>query len=271
MSQPEESKKSEKMPRGAIATVIVGLIVTLGVVAIDLRGGSGTAVDVEWDTVEVVKTPEAVKLGQNGSFELARTSLAAIAPIASGQLLFRVAGIVSIDSGGKALPTGARCDITSPADSSRIAQTPRLRAAWPRPSIELQVQEVPEASVAMFKARGADALFLPIRDVFGRFTDSVAPTDLDWDGFEEQTQNWVWTMPEGTGPGTATLGYGVIFRTEERPKVEIRCSGFVGDDDTTVEVEAVQKEWPLEAPEPEEVDPDSAPADTTTETAPAAE
>jgi hypothetical protein len=240
------------MPRGAIATVIVGLIATLGVIALDIRGGSGSAVEVEWDTVEAVKTPEPVKLGSSGSLGLARTSIAAITPITSGQLLFRIAGIVRIDSGKGSLPTGARCDITSPAADSRIALTPGLRAAWPRPSLELQEQEVPEASVAMFKARGADALFLPIRDVFQRFTDSAAPTDVDWDGFEEQTQNWVWTMPEGSGDGAATLGYAVIFRTVEKPRATIRCSGSVGEDEKVVEVKAVQQEWPLETPATEE-------------------
>ncbi len=252
MKEPEDSPKSDRMPRGAIATVIVGLLVTLVVIASDLTKGGGTAVEIEWDTVEMVETPKAGKLGPRGSFGVARTSIAAIAPITSGQLLFRVAGVVSIDSGGRDVPTGARCDVTSPAEDSRIALTPGLRAAWPRPSIELQAQEVPEASVAMFKARGADALFLPIRDVFARFTDSAAPTDIDWDGFDEQTQNWVWTMPEGTGPGAATLGWSVIFKTEEKPRAEIRCSGSVGDAETVVEVDALQQEWPLEPPDPDE-------------------
>lgn len=252
MKPSADNPKSDRMPRGAIATVLVGLLVTLVVIASDLTKGGGTAVEIEWDTVEVVETPKAKKLGPGGSFGVARTSIAAIAPIASGQLLFRVAGVVSIDSGRREDPTGARCDITSPADGSRIALTPGLRAAWPRPSLELQAQEVPEASVAMFKARGADALFLPIRDVFARFTDSAALTDVDWDGFEEQTQNWVWTMPEGTGPGAATLGWSVIFKTEEKPRAEIRCTGSVGEDEAVVEVEAVQQQWPLETLDPEE-------------------
>jgi hypothetical protein len=252
MEKPENNPKSDRMPRGAIATVLVGLLLTGIVIASDLTKGGGTAVEINWDTVEAVETPKAEKLGPDGSFGVARASIAAIAPIASGQLLFRVAGVVNIDSGRGEVPTVARCDITSPADGSRIALTPGLRAAWPRPSIELQAQEVPEASVAMFKARGADALFLPIRDVFARFTDSAAPTDVDWDGFEEQTQNWVWTMPEGTGPGAATLGWSVIFKTEEKPRARILCRGSVGEDETVVDVEAVQQEWPLETADPEE-------------------
>ena len=145
-----------------------------------------------------------------------------------------------------------RCDITSTFEDSRIAQTPGARAAWPRPSDELQAQEVPEASVAIFKARGADALFLPIRDVFRRFTDSAAPTVVDWDEYEERNQSIIWDMPEGTGAGAATLGYSVIFRTLDRPEAVIRCSATAGNSEAEVEVEAVQQEWPLEAPDPDE-------------------
>ncbi len=216
----EHGNSNGRFPRGAIATVIVGLMATLAVIAFDITKGGGTAVEIGWDTVEAVQTPEARELGSSGSFALARTSIAAIAPIESGDLLFRIAGVVSVDSGGQAKPTVVRCDITSPAKGSRIAQTPGARAAWPRPSDELQAQEVPEASVAIFKARGADALFLPIRDVFRRFTDSAAPTVVDWDEYEERNQSMIWDMPEGTGPGAATLGYSVIFRTLDRPRAE---------------------------------------------------
>ncbi len=252
MERTEPNNSNDRFPRGAIATVIVGLMVTLAVIAIDLTKGGGTAVEIEWDTVEAVDTPAPEELGSNGSFGLARTSIAAIAPIESGDLLFRIAGVVRVDSGGQAEPTGVRCDITSPAEDSRIAQTPGARAAWPRPSDELQVQEVPEASVAIFKARGADALFLPIRDVFRQFTDSAAVTNVDWDEYEQRNQSIIWDMPAGTGTGAATLGYSVIFRTIEKPKAEIRCTGFVGNTEATIEAEAVQSEWPLEAPDPEE-------------------
>ncbi len=248
----EHGNSNGRFPRGAIATVIVGLVATLAVIASDWTKGSGSAVEIQWDTVEAVQTPPARELGPRGSLGLARTSIAAIAPIESGQLLFRVAGVVTIDSGGRAAPTRVRCDITSPADGSKIAQTPGARAAWPRPSEELQAQEVPEASVALFKARGADALFLPIRDVFRQFTDSTAATVVDWDEYEEQNQSLIWDMSEGTGSGAATLGYSVIFRTEERPVAEIRCEGSVGNSEARIGAKALQQEWPLEAPDPEE-------------------
>jgi hypothetical protein len=242
MKETQKERSSERMPRGAIATVVVGLVLSLIVVGIDLRSG-GTSADIEWDAVERVETPAPRTLGP-GDFALARSSISAIEPNASEETIFRIAGVVKIDSGGTE-PTRVRCDIESPAFEYTIARTPKKRAAWPRPSEELQRQNVPEASVVKFKARGADVLGLPIRDAIRRYTDSAAPTQVDWDGFDEDTQNWVWTMDEGTGDGAATLGYVVIFKTLFQPEAGIRCEASIGGDSARITVPAKLEEWPL--------------------------
>jgi hypothetical protein len=236
------------MPVGAVAVVIFGLVATLGVIAVDLRSGGGSADSTEWVTVEPVATPKPVKLGGGGSFGLSRTTIAAIAPIESGELLFRIAGVVELDSARAGGPAIARCDVTSPADGSFIARTPKRRAAWPRPSIELQAQAVPEEIVVKFKRRGAEVLGLPIRDSFRAYTDSAAPTDVDWDGFAKQTQNWVWTMSDGTGQGGATMAYAVVFKTTEKPRAEVVCTASSGGKDAKLTYKATQQEWPLVDP-----------------------
>jgi len=245
LSTEEQNENLSGIPRGAIATVIVGLVATLMVIAIDLRSTGGGPDSTEWLTVELIETPAPAKLGKGGSFGLARTTLSAIAPIESGELLFRVSGVVEIDSGRSDGPAIARCDVTSPAEDSFIARTPKRRGSWPRPSEELQAQEVPEELVVKFKRRGSSVLGLPVRDVFRTYTDSAALTDLDWDGFSKQTQNWVWTMPEGTGEGGARLNYLVVFKTTEKPRAVIVCSGSSGGERRKVRVEAVQQEWPI--------------------------
>lgn len=244
-----DNPTSNRMPRGAIATVIVGLVFTMAIVAVDIRTeGSGTSESTEWLTVEKVETPDPVKLGKGASFGLARTTLAAIAPIESGELLFRVAGAVEIDSGNRKGPATVRCDVNSPSEDSFIARTPKRRAAWPRPSVELQAQPVPDELVVKFKLQGNEILGLPVRDSFRTFTDSAAPTDVDWDGFADRTQNWVWTMPEGTGEGGATLTWLVIFKSTEKPRAKVLCSGTAGGETARVRLEAVQQEWPLVDP-----------------------
>ena len=184
MSTDEQKSSSDRMPRGAIATVIVGLVVTLMVVAIDLVGDeTGSSDSTEWVTVEPVATETPVPLGKGGNFGLARTTISAIAPVESGELLFRVAGVVEVDSGNSPGPATVRCDVSSPAEGSSIARTPNRRAAWPRPSVDLQTQPVPEELVVKFKRRGNEVLGLPVRDSIRSFTDSATHTDFEWDGF----------------------------------------------------------------------------------------
>lgn len=245
MSDSEEKSSADRMPRGAIITVVVGLIATLGVLAVELRGGTGSD-SVGWNTVEIVEVPPQGDLGRDGTFGLTRTTLSTLAPTESGDLLFRVAGSVAVDGGDRSGPVSVRCDVTTTADGSIIARTQKKRAAWPRPSVELQDQPVPEQLVVQFKRRGAEVIGLPIRDSFRAFTDSAAPTDVDWDGYEEQTQNWVWTMPQGTGEGGATLGWAVVFRTTLRPVADIKCRAEAGTASKTVAVAAKQQEWPIE-------------------------
>lgn len=245
MNDAETRQPSDRIPRGAIAVVIVGLIASLGIYVLELRT-SGSSAEQDWQTVEPVAVPAAMTVGDGGSFALARTSLSALPPNASGDLVFRVAGVVQIDSGKGSPPTSVRCDVTSTTGGDTfIARTISKRAAWPRPSDELQAQEVPELSIAKLSYKGADVQELPIRDVFRRYTDSSSPTLVDWAFSDEATQTWIWTMQKDTGSGTATLGYDVIFRTQERPSATIDCTARVGDSEARIRAEAEQQEWPL--------------------------
>lgn len=233
--------------------VIVGLVTSLGIFGLSKKSG-GTSAELDWDVKEPVKTPVERQLGDKGTFRLARTSISAIAPNVEGELIYRVSGMVTIDS-DRRVPTVVRCDIaTTNGGESMIARTPNLRAAWPRPSDDLHRQEVPETAVVKFNAVGASVLGLPIRDVFRRYTDSDAPTLVDWDGYEEKVQNWVWTMEEGTGSGAATLGYAVVFKTAEQPTGEIECkaalapgSGSGRASTATIKVPLKLETWPIVA------------------------
>lgn len=221
-SKKEARSTDGRIPRPALAVVLVGLLLSAAIFGLSLRSG-GSSVELDWDVTEPVRTPPAVKLGDDGSVKLARTSISALAPKDDGSLVFRISGVVTIDSGG-ADPTTLRCDVsTTNGGDSMIARTSRKRGAWPRPSDGLQRQEVPDLAVIKFRTHGASIVGLPIRDSFRRYTDSAAPTLVDWDGYEDRSQNWLWTMDKGTGEGSATLGFAVFFRTSEQPKGEISC------------------------------------------------
>lgn len=235
------------VPRGAVATVVVGVIASVMAVAIDFvtEDGGGSAESTTWLTVQRVEAPPLKDFGDGGQFGLARTTLSAIEPVESGELLFRVAGLVEVDAGPGPGPVTVRCDVKSPAEGSFIARTPQRRASWPRPADDLGAQPVPEELVVKFRQAGKTILGLPVRDAFRSFTDSARPASVGWISFVDQTQNFAWKMPEGTGKGGATLAYAVVFKTTERPRFITECSGSSPESRQSATIEASQKQWPL--------------------------
>ncbi|MDQ5894301.1 MAG: hypothetical protein QG596_562 [Actinomycetota bacterium] len=243
-----------RIPRAAIIVVVAGLVVSALIYAISFLPGSGS-LEIDWDTDEPIASPPAKTLG-DGSFAVSRTRLSALAPNEDGVLIYRVAGVVSIDSGGRKV-TRVRCDVKSQVEGdTRMARSVKLRAAWPKPSEALGIQEVPETSFVKFTTGDSKKIDLPIRDVVQRYTDSSAPTEVKWDGYVEDDQNWIWKMPDGTGPGTATLPWLVIFESETRPEGMIDCVASVGAESTQIKVPFRQDEWPItdDQPNSDEVD-----------------
>ncbi|MGB0121060.1 MAG: hypothetical protein WBP55_08930 [Solirubrobacterales bacterium] len=250
MTDSTADKKSDRIPRGAIAVVIVGLIGTLGVLALDWRGG-GTSAELPWTTITPVKTPPKAKVGPDGTFEMARTAISAIGQNGGDSSVFRVSGVLRVDTNGKSIPAEATCRIEVVDDDSSIARTNKKRASWPRPSndLDLQKQAVPELSVVKFNAVGNDILGLEIRDVVNRYTNSAVRTTVEWVPFKEREQGWIWKMPNGTGPSPASLGYVVIFKTDVRPEATLKCGATIDGNTVKQTALARQEEWPL--PEPD--------------------
>lgn len=254
MSYPESDKDPNRIPRGAIAVVVVGVLLSLAIYGIGIRGG-GSSAEVKWQVVEKIVTPEqASKAGKNGELNMRRTTISALPPNGGGQSIFRIGGVAVVDSGK--LPTTVVCAVDSIADDTTIARTPNLRAAWPRPSDELQAQEVPESMVLKFNQVGNSILGVPIRDVINRYTNSASPTMAGWDTDVIGTQKWTWTMDKGSGPGPATLGYVVVFRTLTRPKADIDCSAKIGGETVSQRAEARLQDWPLVAEDTDAVETD---------------
>lgn len=226
-----------EMPRGAVITVVVGLVLSALLFVVN-QTDWGPSEDVDWETVEAIDEPQPVQLAGNRSLTLARTTLAAIPQTGRSDLLFRVAGVATIDSPGA--QARVRCTVRAPAPA-KIARTSKKRAVWPRPSEDLRRQDVPELMVVSFSYDGAEFLGMPIRDSFRRYSDTRAPVTVDWGDFADRVQTWVWDLPRGSGDGSATLGFTVVFRTFARPRADIECAA--GGE--TVEAQAIQEAWPV--------------------------
>jgi len=266
MDQEEKKDRTGRIPRGALAVVAVGLICTLAVLGLDRLGG-GTSAELEWTTTELIDTPPTAKVGKNGEFAMERTTLSAIGQNAGGEgeSLFRIAGILRVNTNGQELPSETMCEFKVLEGEASIARTPGGRAAWPRPSNEgsvefnVQKQTFPAELTLKFNAVGNDITLLPITDAINRYTNTDVRTTVSWASFQERVQSWIWGMPNGSGPSAALLGYAVVFKTPVKPEASIRCEATIGGKTVVRTARAVQQEWPL--PEPD-LDPE-AEADST--------
>jgi len=226
-----------EMPRGAVITVGIGLALTVFLFAMNQIDWEPSA-DVDWETVEAIEEAPPAALPGGRSLTLARTTLSAIPQAKRSDLLFRVAGVVTIDSPGT--PAKVRCEVAAPPPA-KIARTTKKRAVWPRPSEDLRRQDVPELMVVSFSYDGAELLGMPIRDTFRRYSDTRAPVTVDWGEYEDRVQSWTWDLPRGSGAGAATLGFTVVFKTFARPRASLECrSGGA-----TVKTRHVQDAWPV--------------------------
>jgi hypothetical protein len=247
-SNDTQTSGDGRIPRLAIATVVLGVVASLAIYGLSFVPGAGS-VKIDWDTTQAIKSPPAQEVG-TGSFGVSRTTLSAIAPNDDGLLLYRVAGVVQVDSGGRK-PTRVRCDVFSRVNGdTRMARSTRLRAAWPKPSDDLIMQDVPETSFVKYRTGDSKKIDLPIRDVVRRYTDISARVIVDWDGYTEDDQNWIWRMTEGTGAGAANLPWLVIFESEDRPKGTIECTATIDGKRASVKIPFLQDEWPIADDEP---------------------
>lgn len=162
-----------------------------------------------------------------------------------------------IDS-GRNVDTSVRCDIYSRSDEdTRLARSTKLRAAWPKPSEDLDRQDVPETSTVKFFTGDTKKVDLPIRDVIQRYTDSTAHTEVEWPGYNDEFQTFIWNMKRGTGVATASMPWVAIFEAYDRPRGEIECTARFGDERTQMKLPFLQQEWPITDDQPNADDVDT--------------
>jgi hypothetical protein len=254
----QEKDSGGKIPRLAIAVVILGVVASLAIYGLSFVPGNGS-LEIDWDTSEEIASPPTKDVG-DGSFAVSRTSLSALAPNEDGLLLYRVAGVVRVNSGGRK-PAQVRCDIYSRvAGDTRMARSGHLRAAWPRPSTGADVhrQAVPDTSSVKFRTGDSKKIDLPIHDVIPLYYVSTnALVTVDWDGYVEDDQNWIWHLPDGSGAGATALPWAVIFETETRPKGSIDCTATIDGKRSRIKIPFRQQEWPIADDEPNTEDSDT--------------
>jgi hypothetical protein len=215
------------IPRGAIAVVVAGLVLSAVAALLTIDEDEGGA-RLDWELHGDIADSSSAPLGAEGSLEIRDAGIEATRDNASGFGLFRIAGALVVDFGGYDGRAEAHCTVRVPPGSV-LARTPGKRAAYPLPSDDLPSQAVPELSVVRFNAKGTDIVGVEVEDAFDDFTNADA-AKVEWTPYRQGEQGWAWVLPAGRRAEPVRLAFMTMWRTTGKPGAGIVCSARAADE-----------------------------------------
>jgi hypothetical protein len=218
---------AERIPRGAIAVVVVGVIATIAAALLSGNGGGGSAAHLEW--VVQKKLPDSAKVEVPGNpgtkMQLTDAKLQSTGTNDAGYALFRTLATARIEKGVK-LEEGSKllCSIHTGVLIAQSAGEGELRMLYPRSSeTGIYGQPVGEEVVAQFASHGHLSAVLVINeDLHARYT-TVKGVKLEWPEYELGTENLEYLLPRGTPKAAIALPFYAIWKSTRRPSAQISC------------------------------------------------
>jgi hypothetical protein len=231
----------ERIPRGAIAVVVVGLLATLAAAILSGGGGGDEAAHLEF--VQKAKIPDSKPVAVPGSktakMQLVGGTIKATGTNVADYELFRVLAIAKIDAGAR-IGGELLCAIHAPRTGTLIAQsTGNLRMLYPRSSEEgVYGQEIPEAVIARFASHSDLAAYLEevTEDMPEKFT-TIEGVKVGWPEYEEGTEHILYHLPHGKAKTTVELPFYTVWKTKKAPAAQISCTLETKLGKATVETE----------------------------------
>jgi hypothetical protein len=241
---PTPSKApDDRIPRGAIAVVVVGLIATLAAALLSDTGrGSGEVAHLEF--VRRAKIPDSAPAAVPGSkgakMRLVEGSIKATGTNVAGYSLFRAFSKLRIDKGAPLDGGQVLCEIHAPRAETEIAHSEGgLRMLYPRSSEDgIYGQAVPESVLARFASHNSLLAVLEevTEDVPPRWA-SIQGVKLGWPTFEPGTEHLLYYLPDGKAKATVVLPFYTIWKTKKAPAVRLGCKLKVDAGVAAVETE----------------------------------
>jgi hypothetical protein len=210
-------------PRGALAVIVVGLLVTVVAALLTSTKITG-AVALEWEKTVPVPNSRDVEIPGGGAMRITRAQISASEANVAGYRLFRVSAVLKIDAGSAVGQARVRCRTDVPRRTIP-AKTPGSRASYPRSSSgeDLLKQDFPDEIVVEFNSHGSDAATLEFNDALSRFVNQPGVV-VSWPPYKQALQEWQWGLPSGPLERPLELGFASIWRTTTPPTVRVSCA-----------------------------------------------
>jgi len=218
-----EGPPENRLPRGALIVVGVGLLACLAAALLSTNRGEGTAANLEWVTRTALpdSAPVAVP-GGRGEMRLEDGEIKATGTNVSGYALFLVGSTLRIDAGSPVGGGRVLCTVAA-GNRTEIAQTSGgLRATFPRSSeAGIFSQDVPETLLIDFSARGGELVVVE-PDLFPAFTTEQG-VKLEWPKYEVGTEHLKYFIA-GKPKQNLVLPFYTVWKTTAIPKAKVSCT-----------------------------------------------
>jgi hypothetical protein len=231
----------ERIPRGAIAVVVVGLIATVAAALLTTGKGSG-----EWAHLEFVqhaKIPDSKKVSVPGSndakMQLVEGSMQATGTNVATYSLFRVVNRLRIDKGAPIGEGRIVCAVSAPGLTTEIARSSGgLRMLYPRSSEGIYDQEVPKTLLAQFSSHGSELAELEeVSEDLPEHWTTIKGVKVEWPEFEEGIEHLDYFLPKGKAKETVELPFYTVWKSTKLPQAHTACTLEVAAGKATVETD----------------------------------
>jgi hypothetical protein len=236
--------ENNRPPRGALIVVAVGLIATLAAAALANENLSGAAAQLEWAQTKELPDSKPVDVpGGGGQMQLTEAGLRATGVNVSGYTLYRSAATLRIDAGAPVGSARILCSTRASGGDTEVAQTPELRASYPRSSDDLTDQPAYEVSLVEFASHGTGLAAVEIEDLPDSFATEQG-IKLEWPTYTDGFERWRYFLPAGPPEKDLVLPFTAIWRATRVPTFEIGCTLTTSAGEETVETAGEMAEGP---------------------------
>jgi hypothetical protein len=221
-----ETPPNDRIPRGAIVVVVIGILACIAAALLTTGKGSGEAAHLEWVQQRAIPDSKAVAVpgSKEAQMQLVDGKIQATGTNVAGYMLFRVLSTMKIDSGAPVGEGRVICSVHATGRGTEITQSfGGLRATYPRSSeTGIYGQEVPETVTMQFASHGYELAVVEVGDLPGRFT-TIQGVKLNWPEYEVGTEHLEYFLPKGKAKTTIELPFYTIWKSQEPPAAKVAC------------------------------------------------
>lgn len=230
-------------PRGALIVIAVGLLACVAAALLSTDKASGEAAQLEWVQKVPVADSKPAAIPGGGTMQLTDDAIRTTGLNVSGYSLFRVSSLLRISAGSPVGSGRILCSVRAMRNAEIAQSSGGLRATYPRSSIGLYNQEVPEVILLDFSSHGTELAVLELDGMPERFTTERG-VKLEWPKYEVGTEHLEYFLPAGKPKQELLLPFETVWRATAVPGAEIACTLTTSGGDTTVRTGGALKSVP---------------------------